>query len=81
MVEWPLRFRSNKEAYESWGGIPVSEQAVTMQIGDCSVCGENAHEKGQGVLKNPYVENGVMHGEVICIDCALADPEIDLDDE
>lgn len=78
-MKLPLRFMREQDAVLEFDGVPVSENALDMEIGDCSRCHEPAAPKGHGILTNPRIENGSLIGDVICIDCALADPDFEFD--
>lgn len=74
MLRLPIHFLKTGNATAKFEGVPVSEQMLEMEIGDCDRCGEDAGPKGRGLVTDIRVVDGVVRGTVICVDCVLTDP-------
>lgn len=54
-------------------GVPLEEMAMELEVSNCIRCGRAPGDTEGGTIENYRVENGVLKGDCVCLECLEKD--------
>jgi len=73
----PISFPENW-AEQASDRVPLAEAVLNAFVGRCQACGRAPDEQAEGsVLVAPFVLDGTLYGDTLCVDCFAASDHTD----